>query len=130
MQTEKLKVRPGVQSYRELLVWQKSIDLCENCYRFTSRLPKEEVYGLSSQIRRASVSVPSNIAEGFARENKGTFVHHLRISQGSLKELETQLVICQRVGLATDRDVGPLLSIADEVGKMIRSLVRSLQDSR
>ena len=118
----------GAQSYRELLIWQKSMDLCEASYSFTRQLPKEKQYGLVSQMRRAAVSVPSNIAEGFAREHKGSFAQHLRIAQGSLKELETQLVICQRVGLAPANQVDPLLIKTDEIGRMIRSFSRTLQD--
>lgn len=118
----------GVQSYRDLLVWQKSMELCEACYRLTSDFPKQELYGLVSQMRRAAVSVPSNIAEGFAREHKGSFAQHLRIGQGSLKEFETQLLISQRVGIATEAQIAPLLTSSDEVGKMLRSLIRSLSD--
>ena len=118
----------GAQSYQDLLIWQKSMDLCDACYRFSGQLPKEELYGLVSQMRRASVSVPSNIAEGFARESKGSFLQHLRIAQGSLKELETQLLICRRVGLASQEQIEPLLSLADEVGRMLRSFMRTLHD--
>jgi four helix bundle protein len=118
----------AISSYRELLVWQKSMDLCEACYRLTALFPKDERYGLVSQMRRASVSVPSNIAEGFARESNGNFLQHLRIAQGSLKEVETQLLISQRVGLVTLEHINPLLNNTDEVGKMLRSLGRSLKD--
>jgi four helix bundle protein len=117
---------PGVSSYRELLIWQKSMDLCEATYKFTALLPKEELYGLVSQLRRASVSVPSNIAEGFAREQAGSFAQYLRIAQGSLKEVETQLLICGRVGLAEDARTAPLLALADEIGRMMRSFSKSL----
>jgi four helix bundle protein len=118
----------GVQSYRELQIWQKSMDLCADCYKITSKLPADERFGLLSQMRRASVSVPSNIAEGFARETKGVFVNHLRIAQGSLKELETQLQICQRIGFLEQGDVESLLVQSDEVGRMIRSFIRSIPD--
>ena len=118
----------AAQKYQDLLIWQKSMDLCESCYRFVGRLPTDELYGLVSQIRRASVSVPSNIAEGFGRDQKGSFVQHLRIAQGSLKELETQLVICRRVGLASQEHIEPMLALGDEVGRMIRSFIRSLRD--
>jgi four helix bundle protein len=119
----------GVESYRDLLIWQKSMDLCEEIYRFVARLPKDELYGLVSQLRRAAVSVPSNIAEGFARELPGSFAHHLRIAQGSLKELETQVIICRRVGLGSDAETAPLLSRADEVGRMMRGFARSLKET-
>jgi four helix bundle protein len=117
-----------INSYQDLIVWQKSMALAEACYRATARLPKEETYGLTSQIRRASVSVPANIAEGHGRESTGSFIQHLRIAQGSLKEVETLVLICQRVGLADDVHVAPLLADANEIGRMLRSLIRSLQD--
>jgi four helix bundle protein len=117
--------RGGVQSYRELVVWQKGMDLCALAYLVTKRLPKEEMYGLVSQIRRSVVSVPSNIAEGFGRDQTGSFINHLRIAQGSLKEFETQVLVCRRVDMLTDEDITPLLSLADEVGRMLRALIRS-----
>ena len=119
--------KSGAQTYRDLVVWQKAMDLCVDCYRFTANLPTEERYGLASQLRRASVSVPSNIAEGFGRESRGAFAQYLRISRGSLKELETQLLICQRVGLASSTDVAKIMAIADEMSKMLRALLRSLE---
>jgi four helix bundle protein len=117
----------GVASYRELQIWQKSMDLCEATYRLVLHLPKDELYGLVSQMRRASVSVPSNIAEGFAREHPGSFSQSLRIAQGSLKELETQLFICQRVGHVSETQIAPLLTQADEIGRMIRGFSRTLK---
>jgi four helix bundle protein len=119
--------KSGIQSHRDLLVWQKGMDLTEACYRFTSLLPKEETYGLVSQIRRSAVSIPSNIAEGFGRENTGSFIQHLRIAQGSLKELETQLAITQRVGLCQTGAASTHLALCDELGRMLRALIRSLQ---
>jgi four helix bundle protein len=116
----------AAQKHQDLLVWQKSMDLCDECYRFAARLPKDELYDLVSQLRRASVSIPSNIAEGFGREHKGSFAQHLRSAQGSLRELETQVVICRRVGLATDDQCHHMLSQADELGRMLRAFIRSL----
>jgi four helix bundle protein len=118
----------GVESYQDLLIWQKSMELCELVYRFVARLPKYELYGLSSQLKRATVSVPSNIAEGFARELPGAFLSHLCIAQGSLKELETQVLICKRVGLASGPDMDLILSLLNEVGRMVRGFSRSLRD--
>jgi four helix bundle protein len=116
------------RNYGELRIWQKGMDLCEACYKFTAGLPRDEMYGLVSQIRRASVSIPSNIAEGFGRETRGAFAQHLRIAQGSLKELETQLMICHRVGLASSDGVQTILSSTDELGKMLRSFIRTLKE--
>ncbi len=101
--------------------------LAESCYRLTADFPKDEVYGMTSQIRRASVSIAANIAEGHGRENSGAFVQFLRMSQGSLKELETHLLIAVRVQLVPERDAKPLVDKADELGRMLRSLIRSIQ---
>ena len=117
----------GVDNYRDLQIWRKGMDLCEETYRFSRELPKDELYGLVSQMRRASVSVPSNIAEGFARKQSGIFGQHLRIAQGSLKELETQLMICERVGFAEAARIAPLLALADEIGKMTRAFAKGLE---
>ncbi|MBF2056612.1 MAG: four helix bundle protein [Cyanobacterium sp. T60_A2020_053] len=86
-----------VKSYRDLAVWQKSMDLVVNCYQLTSQFPKTEIYGLSSQIQRASVSIPANIAEGKGRNYLGDYIRHLSIANGSLKELETHLLIVERL---------------------------------
>ena len=87
-----------MKDYRELIVWQKAMDLVEAIYRTTARFPKEELYGLTSQIRRAAVSIPSNIAEGQARNTTRDFLHFLAIAYGSLKEVETQVLIAERLG--------------------------------
>ncbi len=118
---------PVVVSYRDLVVWQRSMDLAESCYRITATFPREEIYGLTSQIRRAAVSVPSNIAEGNGRENTGAYIQFLRVAQGSLKELETQLLLAGRIGIAAEDRSRPLLNECEEIGKMLRSLIRSLQ---
>jgi four helix bundle protein len=110
-----------------LKVWQEAMAVAELVYRLTTRFPKDEVYGMTSQIRRAAVSIAANIAEGHGRENSGSFVQFLRMSQGSLKELETHLVLAQRVNLASDKDVEPLMKRCDELGRMLRSLIRSIQ---
>src|SRR5487761_1178011 len=117
----------AISSYRDLTVWQKGMDLAEACYRLTASFPREEVFGMTSQIRRAAVSVPANIAEGWGRDGKGEFVQFLRIAQGSLKELETHLLLTERVGLATAQSTRPILDTAEELGKMLRMLYRSIQ---
>ena len=101
--------------------------LAEGSYSLTKRFPKDEVYGMTSQIRRASASIAANIAEGHGRENSGAFVQFLRMSQGSLKELETHLILAVRVGITKAEEVTALLSRCDELGKMLRSLIRSIQ---
>jgi four helix bundle protein len=117
----------GIQNYRDLGVWQKAIALSVSCYRLTADFPREEMYGMTAQIRRASVSVAANIAEGHGREHTKTFIQFLRISQGSLKELETHFVLAEQIGLVGSEKVQPLIVASDEIGRMLRALIRSLQ---
>jgi four helix bundle protein len=116
-----------IQSYRDLRVWQKAMDLSEQSYLMTRKLPKDELFGMISQIRRASVSVPANIAEGYGRDNIGSYIQFLRIAQGSLKELETHFLVCARVGLLLETETTVLLERSEDLGKMLRSLIRSLE---
>jgi four helix bundle protein len=97
------------------------------CHAATKPFPSSEIYGMTSQIRRSAASIPANIAEGHGRENTGSFVQSLRIVQGSLKELETHLILSARIGLMTEAAVAPLLIQCEEIGKMLRSMLRSLQ---
>jgi four helix bundle protein len=120
-------VENDIQSYRDLGVWQKAIALSVSCYRMTADFPREEAYGMTSQIRRASISVAANIAEGHGRENTKTFIQFLRISQGSLKELETHVIIAEQVGLLPAAKARPLFAASSEIGRMLRALIRSLQ---
>jgi four helix bundle protein len=118
---------PSINSYQDLRVWQDAMTLAESCYRLTRQFPRDELFGLTSQIRRASGSIPANIAEGHGREHTGSFVQHLRISQGSLKELETHLLLAERVGILATADMQPILIQCERIGKMVRTLIRSLQ---
>jgi four helix bundle protein len=117
-----------VRSYRDLKVWQTAMSLTNDVYTVTAAFPKAELYGLTSQIRRAAVSVPSNIAEGHARGTTRDFLRFLAMAQGSLAELETQFFIATRQGFLPEDNAAPLLSTADEVGKMLRSLQTSLNE--
>lgn len=119
-----------IQSYRDLEVWQQGMALAENCYRLTKTFPKEEVYGMVSQIRRAAVSIPANIAEGYGREYRNEYIRFLRIAQGSLKELETHLLLAVRVGLITMQIGQPLLAQCESTGKLLRALLRALQKTQ
>jgi four helix bundle protein len=83
----------SINSYRDLRVWQDAMTLAESCYRLTRQFPRDELFGLTSQIRRAAASIPANVAEGHGRESTGNFVQSLRVAQGSLKELETHLLL-------------------------------------
>jgi four helix bundle protein len=104
--------------------------LGKGCYEVTKPFPKEELFGFTSQIRRAAVSVPAIIAEGYGRDNRGEYIQFLRIAQGSLKELETHLLLSVDVGLTTSDAVGPILDLCDQLGRMLRSLIRKLQESQ
>jgi four helix bundle protein len=115
-------------NYKQLIVWQKSIDLTEFVYRLTSRFPKEEIYGLTSQIRRCSVSVPSNIAEGQARSSIPQFKHFLSIAKGSLAELETQFIVSERLKYIAKEDFELFQTHVNEVGKLLNGLINSLKD--
>jgi len=117
----------SIQSYRDLRVWQEAMNLAEAVYRLTKRFPKDELFGLTSQMRRASVSIPANIAEGYGRESIGAYVQFLRVSQGSLKELETHALLAHRIGILMELDMNALLSSAETTGKMLRALIRSLE---
>ncbi len=118
---------PGaIESYKDLIVWQQAMDLAVAVYDATRSWPKEELYGLTSQTRRAATSIPANIAEGYARESRATYQNFLRIAQGSLKELETHLLIAERVGVASKDSVAPLIIQSDSVGKLLRLLIRRL----
>lgn len=118
-----------IRSYRDLRVWQEGISLAEICYGLTKRFPKDELFGMTSQIRRAASSVPANIAEGYGRDSKGDYIQFLRISQGSLKEVETHLILCTRVRLLTEPEARSTLEHCDRLGKMLHRLIRSLQSS-
>lgn len=104
------------------------MDLAVDCHKATSAFPKSEMYGLTSQIRRAAGSVPANLAEGHGRDNTGSFIQFSRIAQGSLKELETHLILASRLEYLDEETAGKLLSTADEIGRMVRSMIRRLQE--
>ncbi len=113
--------------FEELKVWQKSVDLVTQVYNYTASFPKEEIYGLTAQIRRAAVSIPSNIAEGCSRESTRDFLRFLSISNGSLAELQTQLVIAKNLGFINTENLTIIRDSADEVGRMVNGLQKSLQ---
>ncbi len=118
---------PSIKSYRDLLTWQKAMDLAKGVYRLTRKLPKEETYGLVSQMRRAAVSVPSNIAEGHARNTPGEFAQFLGQARGSLAELETQLLLAGELFLAADAELELTLAQAEEVSRMLNGLRLSVE---
>ena len=117
----------GVRSYWDLAVWQKAMDLVVDCYELTRQFPTDELYGLTSQARRAAISIPSNIAEGRARESTKEFLKHLGIASGSLAELESQIEIARRLAYIADAQAVALASRLEEIGRMLTGLRASLK---
>ena len=118
-----------VRSYKDLVAWQKSMDLVTAVYRASQGFPKEEIFGLVSQIRRAAVSVPSNIAEGHARTSKKEFQYFLSNARGSLAELETQLTIAHQLAYIDETGINQLLDRLGEVGRILNGLLAALKRS-
>jgi four helix bundle protein len=116
-----------VKSFRELTVWQRSIELALAIYRLTKAFPREEIFGLTSQLRRAAVSIASNIAEGQSRGTTGEFIQFLGIARGSTSEVETQLVIARGLQLGDETSIARCESLCVEIGKMLNALIRSLR---
>ena len=115
-----------INSFRELIVWKKSIELAKSVYRLTQKLPKSELYGLTSQIRRAVISIPSNIAEGYNRRNRKEFLQFLEIAYGSAAETETQLVLIKELYIIDDDEINASFSLNTEIQKMLYSLMKKL----
>ena len=116
----------GVQKYEDLVVWQKAMDLVEEVYRLARLLPNDELYSLSNQMKRAAVSIPSNIAEGQERNTTKDFINHLFIAKGSKGELETQLLICVRLQYLAQAQIASAQVLLGEIGKMLHALIKSL----
>ena len=119
-----------INSFGELLVWEKSMDVAERSYRLSRRFKREDQLALGHEIRKSGVSVPSNIAEGFGRHHTGEYIHHLWLANGSNNELQTQLEIGRRVEIVTVAEADALIADAEEVGPMLRGLVASLERGR
>ena len=117
------------ESFRDLKVWQRSMTLVEEIYTATTSFPRHEQFGLTSQIRRASVSIPSNIAEGKRRKRQLVYLNHLDVALGSQGEVEVQLEIAKRVGLLASHDYDRIQAIVEEVGRMLNGLIASVQPS-
>jgi len=120
----------SIQSYQDLAVWQRGMILAEQAYDLTRTFPKDELFGMTSQIRRAAASIPANIAEGWARESTAEFIHFIRIAKGSLRELETHLLLSQRVGLCQPEAAKPMLEQAETLSRQLLALQRSLQQKQ
>ena len=117
----------ALQSYKNLLIWQRSFQLTLEIYKITAKYPRAELYGLVSQTRRCAVGIPANIAEGFARRYRKEFVQFLFIALGSGAELETHLLIAEKLGYVTGTEAGNVLKELDEIMRMINSLSRKLK---
>jgi four helix bundle protein len=115
-----------VKSFKQLIAWQKAMDLAVRVYSVTKGMPREEVFGLTAQVRRAAVSVPSNIAEGQARGTTRDFLRFLHMALGSCSEVETQLVLARRLGFVPESATDDVLLELSEVGRVINGLIRSL----
>ena len=116
-----------LDSYRELKVWQMGMKIAAEVYILTRDFPKSELYGMTSQIRRAASSIPANIAEGYGRQYRKEYIQFLRIANGSLKELETHLLLSEIVDLTTDNLIQPLLQRCDDLGRMLLGQIHSLE---
>jgi len=117
-------------TYRDLQVWQSSIDLAERLYRLTAGFPTSEIYGLTSQLRRASVSVASNIAEGWGRRSRKEYQRFVQMALGSNDELQTQLVIAERLGFGAKKLLADTAALSEEIGRMLLGLHRALQQPK
>ncbi len=116
-----------IRSYSDLEVWQRGVDLVELIYKLTQSFPSEEKFGLTAQIRRAAVSIPSNIAEGWGRDSTKEYVHFVRIARSSLFEVETQLIIAHRLGYLNEDVLKTSLQETEVESRMLLSLIRSLK---
>jgi four helix bundle protein len=114
------------RNYKDLIAWQRAMDLVETVYRATIRMPAEERFGLTSQMRRAAVAIPANIAEGQGRRTDGEFLNQLSIAHGSVRELETHVMVAGRLGHIPQDRVDEMLSAAGEVGRLVTGLAKSL----
>jgi four helix bundle protein len=116
-----------IKNYKDLEVWQKAMDLVVMCYKATNKFPKNEIYGLTSQLQRAAVSVPANIAEGRQRKHSKEFLRHLSIAYGSLAEVETHLQIAERLNYMDEDQMNMMINKTAEIGKMINGLRKSIE---
>ncbi len=116
-----------IKSYRDLRVWREAMELAAEIYRLTAQFPRDEAYGMTSQVRRAVVSIAANIAEGYGRESTGAYIQFLKVSQGSLKEAETLMLLAEKVELVSHDKVASVLERCDALGRMLNGLIRSLQ---
>jgi four helix bundle protein len=118
-----------IRDYRDLIVWKEAMEIAELVYSLTRSFPREEMFGMAAQMRRSAVSIPCNIAEGYGRAQRKAFIQFLRIAQGSLKELETQVLLSGRVGLLVPGRVDEVMSRCQKLGRRLVRFVRSLDST-
>lgn len=116
-----------IQSFKDLIVWQKAMEMASMTYSLTTNLPKEESFSLTNQMRRAAVSIPSNIAEGYGRNSAKEYLQFLAIAKASLCELETQFLLCVRINYMTEQEIQPILDLLTEIGKMLMSIMKKIK---
>ena len=121
---------PDIRTFRDLVAWQKGINLSLLVYRLTKRFPDEEKFGLVSQMRRSAVSIPANIAEGYGRGRRAEYIRYLEIGRGSLFELQTYLELAQEMKWVDGEDLAAVARLADEVDRIVSALLRSLKRRR
>jgi len=120
-----------IKSYKDLLIWQKGVDIVVSIYQLVEGFPKEEIYALSSQLKRASVSIPANIAEGYGRNSTQSYIHFVSISRGSLCELETQLLVSQKLNfIKNEKLFNEIMNQITEESKMINSFINKLESGK
>ena len=117
-----------LKNYKDLTVWQKAYQLCLEIYKLTKTFPKEEIYGLSSQMRRAAVSIPSNIAEGYGRKTTPEYIQSLYIAYGSICELETQLLLSGDLGYIKEKEMEKIQQDVGDIERMLKALIKSLRE--
>ncbi|MBV6627767.1 MAG: four helix bundle protein [Rivularia sp. (in: Bacteria)] len=116
-----------INDFKDLKIWQKGMDIAEKCYFLTKQFPRDELYGMVQQIRRAAASIPANIAEGYGRRTTSDYIRFINIAQGSMNELQTHLILSQRVGLCMQKDIESILSLIEEETRMIIALIKKLK---
>lgn len=120
-----------IKSYKDLLIWKKGIEIVLHSYKLVKNFPKDELYALTNQIKRAAVSIPSNIAEGYGRKSTQSYLSFVKIARGSLFELETQILIAKELQFIEDGEAfSDLLSLIDEESKMVNSFIAKLESSK
>jgi four helix bundle protein len=116
-----------INDFKDLRIWQKGMDIAEKCYLLTKLFPKDELYGMVQQIRRSGASIPANIAEGYGRRSTAEYIRFLNIAQGSINELETHIILSERVGLSKQTDIESILFLLREESRMIITLIKKLE---